>query len=55
MKYIKKEDLMKTLQSFKDAREQKKNCNKTTAVEYAIFDYIIRIVDTLPTEDFETD
>lgn len=55
MKYIKKEDLLTTLEKFKQARESKKNCNKTTATEYAIFDYVIKIVDTMPTKDFETD
>ena len=38
-----------TLEKFKKAREAKKNCSKNTAMEYAVFDYVIKVVDTLET------
>lgn len=47
MEYIRKSDIVKVLTAFKDAREGKKNCSKQTAMEYAIYDYVLKIVDTL--------
>lgn len=46
---------MTTLEKFKQAREAKRNCNKTTATEYAIFDYVLKVVDTIPVYKFEDD
>lgn len=47
MEYIKKEDLVNLLEKFKKARESKRNCSKQSATEYAIFDYVLKLVDTL--------
>ena len=47
MEYIKKEDLVNLLGKFKDSRESKRNCSKQSATEYAIFDYVLKLVDTL--------
>lgn len=49
MKYVKKDDIMNALLNLKQAREKKKNCSKQSAMEYAIFDYVIKVVDTLET------
>lgn len=49
MEYLKKEDVVNALVRLKDAREQKKNCSKQTATEYAIFGYILKVIDTLKT------
>lgn len=49
MEYIKKQDLVEMLEKFKAAREKKRNCSKQSATEYAIFDYILKLVDTLET------
>ena len=49
MEYISKKVLMETLEKFKKAREAKKNCSKNTAMEYAVFDYVIKVVDTIET------
>lgn len=53
MEYIEKAKLMETLEKFKQAREAKKNCSKNTAMEYSIFEYIIKVVDTIPTVKVE--
>ena len=47
MEYIKKEDLVNLLEKFKKARESKRNCSKQSASEYAIFDYVLKLVETL--------
>lgn len=49
MKYIKKEDVITLLTKLRDAREQKRNCSKQSATEYAIYDYVLKVVDTIPT------
>lgn len=49
MTYIKKDDVINAFQKLKDAREKRKNCNKQVATEYAIFDYVIKVVETLET------
>ena len=51
MEYIKKEDLVNLLEKFKKARESKRNCSKQSATEYAIFDYVLKLVDTLQTHE----
>jgi len=49
MEYISKKDLVDVLEKFKKAREAKKNCSKQSATEYAMFDYVLKIIDTLKT------
>lgn len=49
MKYIKKEEIVTLLTRLRDAREAKRNCSKQSATEYAIYDYVLKVVDTLPT------
>lgn len=51
MTYIKKQDIIDTLEKFKKARESKRNCNKQSAIEYLMFDYVINIINTLPTHE----
>lgn len=55
MKYIKKQDIIDTIEKFKAVREKKKNCSNTTAVEYAMFNYFLKIIDTLDTIEVEGD
>jgi len=52
MEYIKKEDIVNTLQKFIDAR-QNKNCSKTTIIERKAFEYALAIVNKAKTYDFE--
>lgn len=49
MKYILKQDLVNVLTKLRDAREKKRNCSKQSATEYSIYDYVLKIVDTLET------
>ena len=49
MKYIKKEEIVTVLTRLKDAREAKRNCSKQSATEYAIYDYVLKVIDTLET------
>ena len=49
MKYIKKQDIVAILTKLRDAREKKRNCSKQSATEYSIYDYVLKIVDTLET------
>lgn len=49
MKYIKKEEIVTLLTRLRDAREAKRNCSKQSATEYAIYDYVLKVIDTLPT------
>lgn len=51
MEYIKKQDIVELLERFKAARESKKNCSKQSATEYAIFDYVLKLVETLDTKN----
>lgn len=51
MEYIKKQDIVELLERFKAAREKKKNCSKQSATEYAIFDYVLKLVETLDTKN----
>ena len=53
MKYIKKEEIVTLLTRLRDAREAKRNCSKQSATEYAIYDYVLKVIDTL--ETFERD
>lgn len=53
MEYISKKVLMETLEKFKKAREAKRNCSKNSAMEYAVFEYVIKVVDTIPTVKIE--
>lgn len=53
MEYIKKKDIVDTLEKFKETRKNKMNCSKQSATEYAMFDYILRIIDTLETKNIE--
>lgn len=53
MTYIKKQDIIDTLERFKKARESKKNCSAKSATEYAMFDYVLRIIETLPTHEVD--
>lgn len=55
MQYIKKTDIIETLEKFKKARENKRNCSKQSATEYAMFDYILKIIDTLPVHETDQD
>ena len=49
MEYLSKKEVIETLDKFRKAREAKRNCSKQSATEYAIFDYVIKIIDTLKT------
>ena len=49
MKYIRKEEIVTLLTRLRDAREAKRNCSKQSATEYAIYDYVLKVVDTLET------
>jgi hypothetical protein len=52
MEYIKKEDVVRVLEKFIDARKTK-NCSKATIIERKAFEYALAIVNQVETHDFE--
>lgn len=52
MKYIKKDDLVKVLEGLVKSREGK-NCSRQVIIEYQIYKYVLNIVNTLKTYEYE--
>ena len=51
-KYIKKDDLVKVLEGLVNSREGK-NCSRQVIIEYHIYKYVLNIVNTLKTYEYE--
>lgn len=54
MEYIKKKDIVETLEKYIEARKSK-NCSKQAIIERVAFEYALAIVNKAETKDFETD
>ena len=52
MEYIKKQDLLKIFQALADSRAGK-NCSRTKMVEYQIYQYVLNIINTIKTYEYE--
>lgn len=52
MEYIKKKDIVETLQKYIDARKNK-NCSKQAIIERTAFEYALKIVEKAETYDFK--
>lgn len=55
MEYIKKDDIMEKFTALRDARKAKMNCNRQSAIEYQVFNYVVKILESMKTENIETD
>lgn len=51
MEYIKKEEIVETINKFIKARNC--NCSKTTIIERRAFEYVLAIVNKLETHNFD--
>lgn len=51
MKYIKKEEIIETLQRMIDARKNK-NCSRQTIIERKAFEYALAVVEKLEEHEF---
>lgn len=54
MEYIKKEDVVKVLKGYIEARERK-TCNKQVLIEKRAFEYALAVVNKVPVIEIEND
>lgn len=48
MEYLKKQDVINTINKFIEARKNK-NCSKQVVIERTVFEYVLNIINTIPT------